>query len=373
MTSSVPAATAFEYAGNGSTKAFSFPLRFLENADVRVSLIVTDEDTGEEIETVQTLTTHYSLTGAGTANGGTVNFLTAPASGVTVKIARRTKAKQTVDLTDTGRTPGDTLELQLDRLAMIAQELDERFDTVETTPGPAGTPGVSNFFFEAGTPSDDDGADGDIYWDTDTDDVYKKIGGSWVLKGNARGEQGEQGPQGPQGPGGAGTGDMLAANNLSDVANAATAFGNIKQAATESATGVVELATSAEVKTGTDTARAITPAGAAAVYERKGKLSGQDVSTDSFTLALTDAGKLKRCNKATAMTVTVPPQSSVSWEDDMFIDIAQTGAGQVTIAAGSGVTIRSSGGKLKLAGQYSAATLFRNDVDTWLLVGDLVA
>jgi hypothetical protein len=38
----------------------------------------------------------------------------------------------------------------------------------------------------------------------------------------------------------AGAGDMLAANNLSDVANAATAFGNIKQAATASATGVVK-------------------------------------------------------------------------------------------------------------------------------------
>ena len=59
----------------------------------------------------------------------------------------------------------------------------------------------------------------------------------------------------------AGGGDMLAANNLSDVANAATAFSNIKQAATETATGVVELATTAEAEAGTDTSRAITAAG----------------------------------------------------------------------------------------------------------------
>ncbi len=58
----------------------------------------------------------------------------------------------------------------------------------------------------------------------------------------------------------AGGGDMLAANNLSDVANAATAFSNIKQAGTTAATGVLELATDAETQTGTDTARAITPA-----------------------------------------------------------------------------------------------------------------
>lgn len=48
----------------------------------------------------------------------------------------------------------------------------------------------------------------------------------------------------------AGGGDMLASNNLSDVANAATAFSNIKQAATTGATGVVELATDGESASG---------------------------------------------------------------------------------------------------------------------------
>lgn len=52
---------------------------------------------------------------------------------------------------------------------------------------------------------------------------------------------------------------LAKASNLSDVGNAATAFGNIKQAATQSATGVVELATAAEVTTGTDADRAVSP------------------------------------------------------------------------------------------------------------------
>jgi len=47
-----------------------------------------------------------------------------------------------------------------------------------------------------------------------------------------------------------GGGDLLSANNLSDVGNAATAFGNIKQDATTSATGVVELATDGESASG---------------------------------------------------------------------------------------------------------------------------
>lgn len=41
--------------------------------------------------------------------------------------------------------------------------------------------------------------------------------------------------------------------------SASSAFSNLKQAATDTATGVVELATSAEAKAGTDTIRAITP------------------------------------------------------------------------------------------------------------------
>jgi hypothetical protein len=47
-----------------------------------------------------------------------------------------------------------------------------------------------------------------------------------------------------------GSGDMTAANNLSDVANAATAFGNIKQGATTAATGVARLGTLAEANAG---------------------------------------------------------------------------------------------------------------------------
>ncbi len=58
---------------------------------------------------------------------------------------------------------------------------------------------------------------------------------------------------------------LLAANNLSDVAAAATAFTNIKQAASTTATGVAELSTDAEAITGTDTGRVITPANLKAV------------------------------------------------------------------------------------------------------------
>lgn len=89
---------------------------------------------------------------------------------------------------------------------------------------------------------------------------------------------------------GLGTGDLVAANNLSDVASAATAFFNIKQAASETATGVVERATQAEVNAGTDTSRYITPATQAA---RPAFVVGnftRDLSLASGTQAVTGVG-----------------------------------------------------------------------------------
>lgn len=63
---------------------------------------------------------------------------------------------------------------------------------------------------------------------------------------------------------------LAKSSNLSDVTNAATAFGNIKQAASDTATGVVELATIAETDTGTDATRAVTPDGlSGSVYGTK--------------------------------------------------------------------------------------------------------
>jgi hypothetical protein len=47
------------------------------------------------------------------------------------------------------------------------------------------------------------------------------------------------------------------------------------------------------------------------------------------------------------------------------------GAGQITVAAGAGVTIRSEGTKLKLKGQYATATLVKIASDEWVLLGNI--
>jgi hypothetical protein len=66
-------------------------------------------------------------------------------------------------------------------------------------------------------------------------------------------------------------GGVLAANNGNDFANKATTFANLKQAATDAATGVAEIATQAEVLAGVDDTRFVTPAKlAAATYQKLG-------------------------------------------------------------------------------------------------------
>jgi hypothetical protein len=95
--------------------------------------------------------------------------------------------------------------------------------------------------------------------------------------------------------------------------------------------------------------------------------------TSSYTLVLSDAGKTINMNVGTANDLTVPLNGSVPFIIGQRLDIVQTGAGQTTIVATSGVTINSKNSNKKIAARYSGATLIKTDTDTWLLIGDLTA
>ena len=95
--------------------------------------------------------------------------------------------------------------------------------------------------------------------------------------------------------------------------------------------------------------------------------------TTTYTTVLADDGKLITCDNASAIALTIPPNSSVAYGIGTQINIMQLGAGQVTITAGAGVTLRSSGSKLKTKDQYSVATCAKIASDTWVVVGNLAA
>jgi hypothetical protein len=92
----------------------------------------------------------------------------------------------------------------------------------------------------------------------------------------------------------------------------------------------------------------------------------------TYTLVLLDAGRLVTLSNAAAITLTVPPSSSIAYAIGTSIDMVQIGAGQVTVVGGSGVTVNATPG-LKFRAQWSATTLLKIAVDTWVLVGDLSA
>jgi hypothetical protein len=92
--------------------------------------------------------------------------------------------------------------------------------------------------------------------------------------------------------------------------------------------------------------------------------------TASYTLVLSDADKLVEMNVGSANNLTVP--ASVFSAGQQIL-LAQYGAGQTTIVAGSGMTIRSNGGKLKLNVQYSGATLIFLSSSEAYLFGDIVS
>jgi hypothetical protein len=54
-----------------------------------------------------------------------------------------------------------------------------------------------------------------------------------------------------------------------------------------------------------------------------------------------------------------------------IIEIFQYGLGQITIAGGGGVTLRSDGSKVKTAAQYATIGLRQRATDEWVLSGDL--
>jgi len=92
----------------------------------------------------------------------------------------------------------------------------------------------------------------------------------------------------------------------------------------------------------------------------------------TYSLVIGDATyKLVTASNAAAITVTVPPSLFAIGDT---INVQQIGAGQVTFAAGSGVTITSTGATSaapSLRAQFSACTVVCTASNTFTIVGDL--
>jgi len=92
----------------------------------------------------------------------------------------------------------------------------------------------------------------------------------------------------------------------------------------------------------------------------------------SYTLVLADAGKTIRHADSSAHTFTIPPNSSVAFPLGTIIGFVNVGSGALTIARGSGVTMRWAGtgsNANRSLGEWGWASIYKVSTDIWMISG----
>lgn len=100
------------------------------------------------------------------------------------------------------------------------------------------------------------------------------------------------------------------------------------------------------------------------------------VVTASGAVTPADAGRWIISNAATPITLTIGAEATAAWPSDVYatINVLQVGAGAVTIAGASGVTVSvHSSDTAVTAGAGSAVTAVRTESNKFSLFGKLVA
>jgi hypothetical protein len=101
-----------------------------------------------------------------------------------------------------------------------------------------------------------------------------------------------------------------------------------------------------------------------------GALRVVPIRTTTVSSELVEDDNYVRVNAAGATNITVPSNSDVGFPIGTQITIVQVNVGQVTVVAGSGVTILTSE-TLKLRKPGSAVTITKVATDGWELAGDV--
>jgi hypothetical protein len=92
----------------------------------------------------------------------------------------------------------------------------------------------------------------------------------------------------------------------------------------------------------------------------------------TYSLVTGDLGKIVEVSNTSAITLTVPTNTSQPLATGANITVLQTNTGQISITGAVGVTVNATPG-LKLRTQWSSATLIKRGTDTWVAIGDLVS
>lgn len=115
------------YNGNGSTRTFTYTFKIFQDSDIQVII-----RSANGTETIKTLNTHYTVSGAGNANGGSITFLQnlpsydyTPTASQKVILIRNIPQTQSLDYISNDTFPAESHEEGLDRAMMVVQQLQE--------------------------------------------------------------------------------------------------------------------------------------------------------------------------------------------------------------------------------------------------------
>ena len=91
----------------------------------------------------------------------------------------------------------------------------------------------------------------------------------------------------------------------------------------------------------------------------------------SYTLQISDIGKLITMNNSSENAVVIPLNSTTAFRIGSNIDIIQVGSGTSSVTFVDGVTLDSESSKKTLNSRYSAETVVKLDTNSWILIGAL--
>jgi len=285
-----------KYQGTGSQTVWPFTFRIFEKTDIIVKKL------SGIVETTLVLDVDYTVSNFSASSGG--GDVTYPITGSALPITDYILIKPNFDysqelvLENQNTFPPRSVESALDRLAMQIKQIADKLsmslqlsdaydgsaeDFIQTIENAASGlitaySGTSVSSVAVGTGAKTFTTQADKSWSVGQrvrvalNDVTKIMEGPITsysgttlvinadfTSGSGTGSNWVISIAGERGAAGAGSGDLLAAQNLNDLANKATAFSNIKQNATTAATGVMRFATQPEVAAGVVTNAAVTP------------------------------------------------------------------------------------------------------------------
>jgi hypothetical protein len=110
------------YSGDGTTDTFTYNFKIFQDSDIQVII-----RSANGTETIKTITTHYTVTDAGVAAGGTVVFTAGniPTNTETVVLRRNIPQTQAIDYIANDPFPAESHEEGLDRATMAIQQIQE--------------------------------------------------------------------------------------------------------------------------------------------------------------------------------------------------------------------------------------------------------